>query len=119
MDVRGGKIFKYFLNFEKSRQKQSIIKELITDNCIFDNTIDIMGVMCDFYLKKKKKNSLNEVSDNCIDEYLSSVELDYVLGENESNFCEQFPSSEECTVAVMHLKLNKSPGLDGLTNEFY
>ena len=30
-----------------------------------------------------------------------------------------FPSLAECTDAVTNLKTNKSPGLDGLTNEFY
>lgn len=106
MDVRGKKIFKIFFNLENSRQKQSIIKELKTDNCTFDKTNDIMGVMCDCY---EKLYSSNKVSDNYIDEYLSSVEIDNVLSENDANFCEQFPSSEECTEAVMNLKLNKSP----------
>ena len=37
----------------------------------------------------------------------------------KKNFCDKFPSLEECTDAVMNLKASKSPGLDGLTNEFY
>lgn len=45
--LEGEKSLKYFLNIEKSRQKQSIIKELQTDNCTFNKTNDIMGVMCD------------------------------------------------------------------------
>lgn len=79
---KGEKSSKYVLNLEKSRQKQNIIKELKTDNCTINNTNDIMSVMCDFY---KKSYSSNKVSDNCIDEYLSSVKLDNVLSENVNN----------------------------------
>lgn len=82
--LEGEKSSKYFLNLEKSRQKQSIIKELKTDNCTFNKTNDIMGVMCDFY---EKLYSSNKVSDNCIDEYLSSVEIYNELSENDANFC--------------------------------
>lgn len=32
---------------------------------------------------------------------------------------EQFPTINECDIAVTMLKLNKSPGLDGLPGEFY
>lgn len=82
--LEGEKSSKYFFNLEKSRQKQSIIKELKTDNGTFNKTNDIMGVMCDFY---EKLYSSNKVSDNCIDEYLSSVEIYNELSENDANFC--------------------------------
>lgn len=63
----------------------------------------------------------NKISNNFIDEYLSSVEFDNVLSENDSNFFEQFPTCEECIKAVMNLKstCNKFSGLDGLTYEYY
>lgn len=56
------------------------------------------------------------MSDNCINEYLSSAELENVLYETYASFCEQFSFCEECTKAVINLK---SPGLDSLTYEFY
>lgn len=59
------------------------------------------------------------MSDNCINEYLSSAELENVLYETYASFCEQFSFCGECTKAVINLKLDKSPGLDSLTYEFY
>ena len=33
--------------------------------------------------------------------------------------CDLFPSIQKCKNAVMDMKHNKSPGLDGIPNEFY
>ena len=33
--------------------------------------------------------------------------------------CDAFPTIEECEIAVKEMKTNKSPGIDGLSNEFY
>ena len=35
------------------------------------------------------------------------------------NVCDGQLSVEECTEAILKMKLNKSPGIDGLTVEFY
>ena len=37
----------------------------------------------------------------------------------KKDMCDLFPSIQECTNAVMDMKHIKSPGLDGLPNEFY
>ena len=37
----------------------------------------------------------------------------------DSSVCEGLITKEECTLAVNKMKHNKSPGLDGLTVEFY
>ena len=59
------------------------------------------------------------VDDNDIDNYLHTLALDNILSQEENYFCDQFPSIEECGVAINNLKCYKSPGLDGLTSEFY
>ena len=41
------------------------------------------------------------------------------LNENEKLSCDKQISLEELNCAVNNLKINKSPGLDGLTPEFY
>ena len=33
--------------------------------------------------------------------------------------CDEFPSLQECRGAVFDMKQSKSPGLDGIPNEFY
>ena len=72
--------------------------------------------MCKFYEELYTSKS---VDDNDIDNYLHTLDLDNILSQEEKYFCDQFPSIEECGVAVNNLKCNKSPGLDGLTSEFY
>ena len=42
-----------------------------------------------------------------------------MLTEDDANKCEGLLSVAEYTEAVLKLKLNKSPGSDGLTPEFY
>ena len=56
---------KYFLSLEKSRQKQSVIKELKVNENHFENTNDILGTMCNFY------TSLYS-SDNLLDEFIDN-----------------------------------------------
>jgi hypothetical protein len=41
------------------------------------------------------------------------------LSNNESEKCEGEITIEECTNAIFKMKLNKAPGLDGLSVEFY
>ena len=58
------------------------------------------------------------VPDDEIDNlYLSS--LNSVLSDRDKEFCDTFPSLDECEEAVRNMKPNKSPALDGLTSEFY
>ena len=72
--------------------------------------------MCKFYEDLYTSKS---VDNNDIDSYLQSLHLENVLTQEEKTYCDSFPSIEECTAAVSNLKNNKSPGLDGLTSEFY
>jgi hypothetical protein len=39
--------------------------------------------------------------------------------QEDMNVCDGQLSMEECTEAISKMKLNKSPGIDGLTVEFY
>lgn len=71
--------------------------------------------MCNFYEKLYNSNS---IPDNEINSYLEDCEIKH-LTENDKKMCDSFPTLEECKDAVMNLKSNKSPGLDGIPNEFY
>lgn len=41
------------------------------------------------------------------------------MSENNKKYCKNFPTIQECAVAVNGIKNNKSPGIDGLPVEFY
>lgn len=50
--------------------------------------------------------------------YLDLIDI-HNISENEKEFCDRFPSIQECAKAVPETKNNKSPGMDGLPKEFY
>ena len=51
--------------------------------------------------------------------YLSELEFDRKLNEKEKSFCDENLTLHECEEAVLNFKDNKSPGIDGIPNEFY
>ena len=54
-----------------------------------------------------------------IDIYLSSLDNISCLSNEDKKFCDTFPTLKECETAVNEMKTNKSPGIDGIPNEFY
>ena len=71
--------------------------------------------MCKFYETLYTRKDIN---DENIDIYLENTTVNIIEGKDKE-LCELFPTVEECNDAVMSLKNNKSPGLDGLPSEFY
>lgn len=41
------------------------------------------------------------------------------MDENDKSLCDGDITAEECSAAIYKMKLDKSPGLDGFTVEFY
>ena len=74
-----------------------------------------MGEMCSFY---EKLYTSKNISDTYIDNYLSNTEIPK-LSSDDKEYCDEFPTMEECRETVFNMKANKSPGLDGLPSEFY
>ena len=66
----------------------------------------------------KKLYQSKNIDDLEIDNYLRNSNIPQ-LSPIEKETCEFFPSIDECKEAVLNMKPNKSPGLDGLTGEFY
>ena len=52
-----------------------------------------------------------------IESYFDTVQAEYKLDDDAQQKCEGLISYTECTLTTM--KKNKSPGLDGITVEFY
>ena len=51
--------------------------------------------------------------------YIENIKVQNKLSNNESEKCEEEITIEDCTNTIFKMKLNKAPGLDGLSVEFY
>ena len=109
----------YFLGLEKKRQSNNCITSLKDVNGLSQSADkDILTVASSFY---SDLYTSCQTSDHSINEYLDSINKEKVnkLTEAEAELCEGLVSLHECTEALGNMKLNKSPGLDGLSTEFY
>jgi hypothetical protein len=77
---------------------------------------EIMEIEVDYY--KKNYKSTNPDNDK-LKKYIENTKVHNKLSNNESEKCEGEITIEECTNAIFKMKLNKVPGLDGLSVEFY
>jgi len=106
---------KFFLNLENKKQRRKQIVELENKNG--DKVNDFVGILEEvegFYRDLLKKEGVKQ---ECVDEVLSAVNVK--LSEEEKSMCEGDIGIEEIKCAINQTKNNKSPGLDGLTHEFY
>jgi hypothetical protein len=107
----------YFLRLEKYRQTNNIINRLETsDGLKLTTDREILEEATHFY--SSLYTSTNPSNEN-IEKYLDDTKFKTVLNEYDRSLCEGKVSLDECTKAVDKLKQNKSPGLDGITAEFY
>ena len=115
----GEKSTAYFLNLEKSRQSSNAINSLKDEaGAIQHSDADILRIINTFYsnLYTSKKPSLD-----AIDAYLQSIPPnDHVrLSDSDMQHCEGHVRLDECTYSLKQMKGNRSPGIDGLSVEFY
>jgi len=106
---------RYFLNLEKYNAKIKNITRLKLDNNTETTMKDtILSELALFYTKLYTET---EYSDSYENIFLN----DQVpkLNNNEKEYCDKDITMEECTNAIRKMKINKSPGTDGLTSEFY
>ena len=77
-----------------------------------------MEIEVDYY--KKLYKSTNPDNDK-LKKYIENTKVHNKLSNNESEKCEGEITIEECTNgnAIFKMKLNKAPGLDGLSVELY
>ena len=112
----GEKNTKFFLGLEKSHQTFNVIKELKTsDGRTAKSENEVLGEMCNYYENLYTSKNIN---DHDIDNYLNQCDIPK-LSQIDKELCDFFPTLMECKEAVFNMKTNKSPGIDGLTGEFY
>ena len=109
----GEKCSAYFLSLEKKRYMEHNMKCVINDHgeAIYDQN-RILEEQTKFYQKLYEK-------DESIKFQLKPSKEERLLTTAEKEFYEQPFTKEEFFDAVMTLKSNKVPGLDGLTIKFY
>lgn len=114
----GEKSSKYFLNLEKSRQENNLIQQLFcSDEQRIVNDAEHMLKTAKQYYQKLYQDT--DPNDNDINNYLDRIRFKNILTNVENIKCEGVITLNECTEVIKDLKKNKSPGLDGLSCEFY
>ena len=107
----------YFLGLEKYRQSKKLINELYDERG--DTTTKQSKIL---ELEVNYYKNLYQSTAPCntkIKKYINETNLKNQLNDKESTQCEGKFSVKECTDAIFKMKLNRAPGLDGLTVEFY
>ena len=110
----GEKSSKYFFQLEKTKGKKKEIDCVDINGKTVTDDVKILNEIYDFYRKLYKKDDVNlDFKD-----YISNLEFN-VLSEEDANLCEGKLTENECWIALKSMNLNKSPGSDGLSVEFY
>lgn len=116
----GEKNTKFFLSLEKSRANAKIMPSLTLENdTVLTDQLEILNAQKEYF------ENLYKVDDNVIDD--SEEQLDIFLNnadipklsDEESRFCEGKTTFEELGKGLKQLNNGSSPGIDGLSTEFY
>ena len=117
---------KFFLNLEKSRQNRKTITSLTVNDRKITDMNEILEEEMKFYERLYSTSSFyntdnlnNSEPYSNTSEYLENININYKLKIEEAELCEGKITSDEFNCALNNMKPNKSPGLDGLTVEFY
>ena len=108
------KCTKYFLNLEKCRQEDKLIKCLETGSGQVTATKDILHEAFNFYSDLYKND---DIDNDALSAMLGNIEC--FLNEADSELCDSPVTLDEIKYALFGMSLSKSPGNDSLTVEFY
>ena len=112
---QGEKPTKYFFNLEKKRQQKRETTELNSSTGILlSDSKDIRKEMNNFYWDLLSEEEVDMEAQNWLLDQLSMS-----LDDQEQSSCEGLLTVEECREALSGMNTGKSPGIDGLTAEFY
>ena len=106
----GGKLTKFFLNFEKQKAINATVRRLTDDDKDITDLKEINVCICKFYKNLFKKN----VSKS----FLNSIALPSLTSKSV-DICESKITEKDLVTALKSMPNGKSPGYDGLTKEFY
>uniref|UniRef100_A0A3Q3ASU9 Reverse transcriptase domain-containing protein n=1 Tax=Kryptolebias marmoratus TaxID=37003 RepID=A0A3Q3ASU9_KRYMA len=112
----GEKNSSYFCRLEKRRQVKNHIQSLIINNNECTDQILIAKEISNFYQNLYCSSFSTQDCDLLLDQVKDFVPQ---ISEDFKEVCDKNISMEELDGAIMCLKLDKSPGPDGLTANFY
>ena len=104
-------------SLEKARQASNTINSLKDANGeSHDSDHAVLNIAKSFY---EKMYTAKPSSYSTLNAYFSSLPRERVLGNDSQLKCEGLVSYPECMQSLNKMKKNKSPGLDGITTEYY
>lgn len=113
--LEGEKCTSFFLSMEKQNQGRNCITELEDEKGKkVSDLVGILDTVESFYKTLFRKEGVNLES---MGKVLSTVSAR--LSKTDRIFCDNDISLQEINEAISSLSINKSPGSDGLTGEFY
>ena len=113
----GERSTKYFFNLEKQNASLNTIKQLKTaDGSYTTSETEILDEEYNYYKNFYKSDNISEVD---VNKYLNDTEGLQTLNQKEKDLLGGKISECECVEAIKCMKINKSPGSDGIPIEFY
>ena len=110
----GEKSTRYFLNLEKRNKNYNVIRYIKSDDDVLvTSRKSILHELKMFYKALYTSENTNP------DHYFDGFAPEKRLSEEVSQQCDGLLTIEECLIALNSMSLNKSPGCDGLTVNFY
>ena len=108
----GAKSTKFFLNLEKSRSSEGVVRSILKNKIEVKNQSEINNELYKSY-KNLFKENLN-TSKEAIFSFLENINLPTLTNEQVLE-CEGIISETELLKALKSIKNDKSPGNDGIT----
>ena len=118
MDQRRRKKIQHFSwgSEEQDKTKKAVNELYDKSGKSTTDLTEIIEIDVNYY--KKLYTSTNPDNEK-LKKYIENTKVQNKLSNNESDKCEGEITLGECTNAIFKMKLNKAPGLDGLSVEFY
>ena len=111
----GEKSSKFFLNLEKQRAVNGLLKKVIVNDREISTPLELNREIYEFYQKLFKK-SVFKITDKIL-QFLEVIELPKISND-QFLICEKEISENDLLLSLKGMENNKSPGNDGLKKEF-